>query len=70
MITALIASLSLLWYKRVIKNGIRNIYVLALILVLHFYPSSIVTGGVLNPYTGDIIYIGILLSILSYIKER
>jgi len=35
-----------------------------------FYPTSVLTGGILNPATGYLVYLSILFMVLSYIKDR
>ncbi|WP_299229543.1 hypothetical protein [Sulfurihydrogenibium sp.] len=70
VVSALAASISLKLLRFYLKKRILNIYDLGTIIVFFFYPMSVFTGGILNPGTGDLIYLGSLFMVLSYVKDR
>jgi len=70
VVSALTASISLKLISFYSKKRILNIYDIGTIVVFFFYPASVLTGGILNPGTGDLIYLGSLFIVLSYVKDR
>jgi len=69
---AAFTGICLKWFSEIFhKKGLNlNIYDLGILILLYAYPMGTVLAGVLRPATGDIIYLGGLLTILSYLKRR
>jgi hypothetical protein len=70
VISAGAASLSLKLLQNFIYHKVKSIYDLGLISMLYTYPMGTVLGGILNPGSGDLIFMGTLLIILSYLRRR
>jgi hypothetical protein len=70
VISAGAASLSLKLLQNFICQKVKSIYDLGLISMLYTYPIGIVMTGILNSGSGDLIFMGTLLIILSYFRRR
>jgi hypothetical protein len=70
VISAGAASLSLKLLQNFIYHKVKSIYDLGLISMLYTYPMGTVMTGILNPGSGDLIFMGTLLIILSYLRRR
>jgi hypothetical protein len=70
VISAGAASLSLKLLQNFIYHKVKSIYDLGLISMLYTYPIGTVMTGILNPGSGDLIFMGTLLIILSYFRRR
>ncbi len=70
VISAGAVSLSLKLLQNFIYRKVKSIYDLGLISMLYTYPMGTVLNGILNPGSGDLIYMGTLLIILSYLRRR
>jgi hypothetical protein len=70
VISAGAASLSLKLLQNFIYRKVKSIYDLGLISMLYIYPMGVVMGGILTPTSGDLLFMGTLLIILSYLRRR
>jgi hypothetical protein len=70
VVSALAVSISLKLLGFYFKKRILNIYDIGTIIVFFLYPTSVLTSGILNPATGDLIYLGSLFMVLSYVRDR
>jgi len=69
-ITSFLTALCLKWFSKVFQKNKLTIYDIIILSILYTYPIGVIFGGVLNPFTGDLIYLGLLLSFINYLKER